>query len=144
MSTQQISPNKTILLVTFSLVTLSNLVSRSVMEKVGDNDGEDCPKVSGPAIACACYLITTIYLSFMIFIKRHSLNTLQKVMLGLMAVLCFIIFICFITFMNYLKKSNDSNDSKCLTATNKKAIEYSELILSGTLVLFAIISTFYN
>ena len=137
----KMTSSKNILLVTFSLITSANLVSRSVMAKVGNNDGKDCPNPSGPLIAAILYMITMIYLAVMLFMKRESLKTLHKIMIGLLGLLCLIIFIAYLPFIS---STNQEKKSECLTDDNKKAIEYSELILSGVLILFSLVSTFYN
>lgn len=142
LSLDKMTSNKNILLVTFGLVTSASLVSRSVMTKVGKNDGTDCPNPSGPLIAALLYMITMIYLAVMLFMKKDHLKPLHKGMIGLLALLCLIIFIAYLPFIS--STNQEKKKSECLTDDNKKAIEYSELILTSVLILFSLISTFYN
>lgn len=129
-----------ILLIIFALVNAATLVSRSVMAKVGNNDGSGCPDVSGPAIACSIYGVSFLTLLFLTVSNRTKLLE-NKLTFGLLVILILMNMAIFIAYIPFIVKAKDksSGDTECLTTANKDAIEYMELIINGTLVIFSII-----
>lgn len=145
-STTQEMENKlavgNILLVLFISINLCFLVSRSVMESVGDNNGKDCPNVGGPALACSLYGVSFIILIAMIVMNKDKLNPVKIGAFGLLAILNFAIFIAYIPFTVKAKNHDSATDKECLTSANKDAIEKIELIINGILIILAPIMLF--
>lgn len=134
-----------ILLSTFALINISTLISRSVMQSVGNNDGRDCPNVGGPAVACVAYGISMLIL-IGLTIKAKMDGQLNNVKLGLfvLLILCNIgIFVSYIPFAIKASKKSDT-DTECLTSENKKAIEVMEMMMNGVLVVLTPIMLFMN
>ena len=140
----QNDPTKTLLLVLFMMITIGNLISRSVMESVGSNDGKDCPKIGGPALACSWYGLTMLVLIGMVVKLRMDKKLENNVKLGLFVLLIICnmsIFIAYIPFS--IKAQNQSStDTECLTSENKDAIEKLELILSAALIILTPVMLF--
>jgi amino acid transporter len=136
------TPEK-ILLFLYVMITASNLISRSVMEKVGDNDGSDCPDASGPIIACIFYGLN-MFILIGLTVKGKMNNELSPLKLGvliLLIILCLAVFVSYIPFS--IKANNKSStDKECLTDENKNAIETMEIIISGALILLTPIMIF--
>lgn len=133
-----------ILLLLFVSISICILVSRSVMEAVGNNDGKDCPNVAGPAIACTLYGVSVLMLIVLIIMNRKELSGFKIGAFGLLALLNFGIFIAYIPFCVKAKNHDSSTDTKCLTKENKDAIEKMELIITGILILLAPIMLYMN
>jgi len=134
---------KNTLLLAFSFLTIASLISRSVMVKVDKNDGNDCPDVSGPAIAASFYGLTMLFMAYFALFKRDHPNYKMIHIIGFaaIAILCLAIFIAYIPFA--IKSQNkSSSDKECLPDVNKKAIEYMELILMGVLALTSFVVIF--
>jgi hypothetical protein len=140
----QNDPTKTLLLVLFMMITIGNLISRSVMESVGSNDGKDCPKIGGPALACSWYGLTMLVLIGMVVKLRMDKKLENNIKLGLFVLLIICnmsIFIAYIPFS--IKAQNQSStDTECLTSENKDAIEKLELILSAALIILTPVMLF--
>jgi hypothetical protein len=139
-TTSKFDDPKNALLLAFSFITIASLVSRSVMVKVDKNDGSDCPDVSGPAIATTFYGIAMLCMAYFALFKRNHPYYKMAHIIGFaaIAILCLAIFIAYIPFV--VKAQNkSSSDTECLPETNKKAIEYMELILMGVLILTSFI-----
>ena len=140
----QNDPTKTLLLVLFMMITIGNLISRSVMESVGSNDGKDCPKIGGPALACSWYGLTMLVLIGMVVKLRMDKKLENNIKLGLFVLLIICnmsIFIAYIPFS--IKAQNQSStDTECLTSENKDAIEMLELILSAALIILTPVMLF--
>lgn len=133
-----------ILLITFALINVASLVSRSVMTKVGKNDGKDCPDISGPSIACVIYGLTLIFLIGLTVKARMDGNLNNNIHLGLLVLLIcliFILFICYIPFIIAIKNKR-TTDNECLRDDNLKAIQYSEILVNCSLVLLSIVVFF--
>lgn len=129
-----------ILLIIFALFNAAFLVSRSVMKKVGNNDGSGCPDVSGPAIACSLYGLAMITLIILTITNRYLL-TENKLIFGMLIILILLLLAIFVAYIPFCikAKNKSSDDTECLTSANKDAIEYMELIINGVLVIFSII-----
>jgi hypothetical protein len=134
-----------ILLILFALVNVATLVSRSVMAKVGNNNGSGCPDVSGPAIACSFYGVSFLIILGLTFSNRTELlsNKLTFTLLVIIILMNMAIFIAYIPF-TIKAKNKSSTDTECLTTENKDAIEYMELIINGSLVILSIIVGIMN
>lgn len=135
---------KTILLTIFAMIGIGTLISRSVMESVGDNNGKDCPNVAGPAIACSWYGLTFLVLTGIVIKLKmdKKLENNIKFALFILLIICNLsIFIAYIPFAIKSNKKNE-NDTECLTNSNKDAIEKFELIINGALILFTPIMIF--
>jgi hypothetical protein len=133
-----------ILLSTFALINVAGLVSRSVLTKVGKNDGKDCPDISGPIIACVIYgitLLSLIGLTVKARIDGQLNNNIHLGLLGLMIILVIAVLISYIPFIIAIKNKS-STDTECLREDNLKAIQYLELFINGTLVLLSVIVFF--
>ena len=132
-----------ILIITFALINIASLVSKSVMTTVDKNDGKDCPKVAGPAIACVFYGLSFLILTGMTIIEKRK-NRLSNIKLGLFVLLIICNLSIFIAYIPFAVKSNkiDSNSKECLTTDNKKAIEIFEIIINGVLIVLAPIMIF--
>ena len=127
------STGSLILLGLFFSMNICILISRSVMEAVGNNDGKDCPNVGGPATACAFYGISVLLLIGLIIKYREKLSGLKIAAFGLLAAVNLGIFIAYIVFSVKAQKHDSSTDTECLTNANKDAIEKMELIITGIL-----------
>lgn len=135
-----------ILLSTFALINVATLISRSVMQAVGDNkDGKDCPNVAGPAIACSVYGISMLIL-IGLTIKAKMDGQLNNLKLGLFVLLILCNIGVFISYIPFAIKANNKSDSdtECLTDENKKAIEIMEMLMNGVLVILTPIMLFMN
>jgi hypothetical protein len=133
-----------ILLITFALINVAGLVSRSVLTKVGKNNGKDCPDISGPIIACVIYgitLLSLIGLTVKARIDGQLNNNIHLGLLGLMIILVIAVLISYIPFIIAIKNKS-STDTECLREDNLKAIQYLELFINGTLVLLSVIVFF--
>ena len=133
-----------ILLITFALINVAGLVSRSVMTKVGNNNGKDCPDISGPIIACVIYGITLLALIGLTIKARmdgYLNNNIHLGLLGLLIVLVVAVLISYIPFIIAIKNKS-STDTECLRNDNLKAIQYLELLINGSLVLLSVVVFF--
>lgn len=140
-TTSKFDDPKNALLIAFSFITIASLVSRSVMVKVDKNDGSDCPDVSGPAIATTFYGITMLCMAYFAVFKKNYYKMAHIIGFASIAILCLAIFVAYIPFA--VKAQNkSSSDKECLPETNKKAIEYMELILMGVLILTSFVVMF--
>lgn len=132
-------PVKNILLALFMSINFCFLVSRSVMESVGNNDGKDCPNVGGPAFACTLYGLSFLMLIGMIIKNKDKLNGVKIGAFALLSILTLSIFIAYIPFTVKAQSHNSATDTECLTSYNKDAIEKMELIISGVLVILPLL-----
>ena len=133
-----------ILLILFVTINLCILVSRSVMEAVGNNDGKDCPNVGGPAFACTLYGLSVLILISLIVMNRDKLSGIKIGTFGLLAILNFGIFIGYIPFAVKAKNHDSAIDNECLTNGNKDAIETMELIITAVLIVLTPIMLYMN
>lgn len=136
------STGSLILLVLFFSINICILTSRAVMEAVGNNDGKDCPKVGGPATACAFYGISVLLLIGLIIKYREKLSGLKIAAFGLLAAVNLGIFVAYIVFSVKAQNHNSSTDTECLTNENKDAIEIMEMIITGVLIVLTPIMIF--
>jgi|688.fasta_scaffold222113_1 hypothetical protein len=138
---------KDILFITFVIICFANLVSRSIMKSVGENDnGRECPGVSGPAMACTLYGASFLFLLGLtvkakVFDKNPKITGLHTGILILLIILNMGIFIAYIPYTIKAKDRKDT-DTECLTSDNKNAIEYMEIILNGALAGFSLVVIF--
>jgi len=132
-----------ILLITFALINLSALVSKSVMAKVGENDGKNCPDLMGPAFACGIYFITLLFLIFLT-VKTRSGGHLNNFNFGLLCLIIIIVLAVTISYVPFIYhiQNKKPTDTECLDKNNKKAIEYLEILINASLVLFSFIIFF--
>lgn len=133
-----------ILLLLFFSISACILVSRSVMEAVGNNDGKDCPNVGGPAFACSLYGVSVIMLIVLIIMNKKELSGFKIGAFGLLAVVNFAIFIAYIPFCVKAKNHDSATDTECLTNENKNAIETMELIITAILIILTPIMLYMN
>jgi len=129
--------SKNVLILSFILINIAFLISSSVMVKIDNNDGKDCPDVAGPVIAALSYFGVTITLAYFAIVK-DNFHISHRISFGILAIICLIIFGGYIPFMS--KAQNKSlSDTECLSKINKKMINISELILLGFLSLTSLI-----
>jgi hypothetical protein len=133
-----------ILLILFVSINICILVSRSVMEAVGNNDGKDCPNVGGPAFACSLYGVSVLILITFIIMNRNNLSGIKIGLFGLLAILNLGIFIAYIPFAVKAQGHDSAIDNECLTNANKDAIEKMELIITGVLIVLTPIMLYMN
>ena len=132
-----------LLLITYALINVSTLISRSVMTTVGNNDGKDCPKIGGPVLACSFYGLSMLILIGMTIKAKmdNKLNNIKLALFGLLIICNISIFIAYIPFA--IKSQNQSSsDTECLTKENKKAIEIFEIIINVALIFLTPIMLF--
>jgi hypothetical protein len=136
------TPEK-ILLMLYVMITMASSVSRTVMEKVGNNDGSGCPDVSGPAFACSLYGLNMLIL-IGLTVKGKMNNELSGLKFGIFILLILLSLAIFVAYIPFTIKSNNKgpNDKECLTKQNKDAIETMELVISFALVLLTPIMIF--
>jgi hypothetical protein len=141
---EQKNSTKNILLTVFAMVSIGVLISRSVMEAVGNNDGKDCPKVGGPALACTWYGLTMLVLIGMVVKMRMDKKLENNLKFGLFILLIICTMSIFIAYIPFTIKAQNhsSTDTECLTNENKDAIEVFELIINAALIILTPIMLF--
>ena len=133
---------RNILLVLFVSINFCLLVSRSIMESVGNNNGKDCPAVGAPAVACTFYGVSFLMLIAMIVMNKDKLNGVKIGAFVLLAILNFSIFVAYIPFIVKAQNHDSATDTECLPTDNKNAIETMELIITGVLIILTPIMLF--
>lgn len=127
-----------VLLMVYILVGICTIISKSVMAKVGENNGKDCPDDSGPIIATVFYGITCLFLfifSFYYFSQGYKLYGVFFMLLFVVAGVIIAGYSIFIT------KQGDS-PTECLPNQIKQMIDISEIALMGILTLFTLFTVF--